>query len=50
MEEMKPKDTYTYKPLTRRIRQAAQSVGDHFHDEVKFSPSLHPFTHSLGNN
>lgn len=34
MEEMKPKDTYTYTPLARRIRQAAQSVGDYFNDEV----------------
>lgn len=50
MEEMKPKDTYTYTPLTKRIRQAAQSVGNHFHDEVKFSLPLYPLTHSLGNN
>lgn len=40
MEKMKPKNTYTYTSLTRRIRQAAQSVGDQFNDEVNF---LNPF-------
>lgn len=50
MEEMKPKDTYTYTPLMRRIRQAAQSVGDYFNDEVKSPYPLFPLTHSLGNN
>ncbi|WVO19421.1 uncharacterized protein IAS62_000705 [Cryptococcus decagattii] len=30
---MKPKDIYTFTPLKRRIRQAAQSVGDYFNDE-----------------
>lgn len=49
MEKMKPKNTYTYTSLTRRIRQAAQSVGDYFNDEVNFLIPF-PLTHLLGNN
>ena len=37
--------TSTYTPLARRIRQAAQFVGDYFNDEVNLSIRFSPSTH-----